>query len=1442
VDQSKNNLALTPEHDLSRPDKGPHQRRGFKDIPVGQKLGLIALALAVPIAILLIFLISRDMSQLNFALKERQGVEYIVPIRGMLEHLVQHKALAQAELSGLKVQESRLKELTALDEQIVQFKQMTDRYSVAFGSNELSNQFITTWEGLKDDFATLTPEESKKRHDALLKDILIPLIIQVGNQSNLILDPDLDSFYAMDLVVNKLPTLIENSSEGLYYSMVGLAKGVLNADDKANLNFILSQVDLAEQGVATSQRFIAESAPELKSQIDALVSKGSEAKQAYVDVINAKVLAPEVVQSNNPTQFFEAVKGTLDAKFETYDASLSILDNLLKARTERIQTNTLLTLAGVLIALLFAMALILYITQQITRPLAELNRVSQKVGRGDFSQIATIRSGDEIGQLVHSFNNSVVQLRDASQRQELEISRGQQLQTNIGQFLEIAMDIAQGDLTKRGKVSEDALGNVVDAINLMVEEISYTLKDVQETTRSVSNGANNMFNTTDTIAQSAQAQAHEAQKARREVATISTSIQQMAQTAASSAQAAERAVQASQEGRQAVNETLTGMQDIRREVQAISKRIKSLGDRSLEISEIVDTISRISRQTNLLALNAAIEASGAGEAGNRFAVVAEEVRKLAEDSAQSTQRVSALIKAVQSEVQEVVAGVETGTREVEAGYKVATQAGQRLEELSGIAQQTAQFAQAISLATTEQVDRVEQVGQVVEQMAEISLKSQDTVIQGREAAEELQTLASRLSENSHPTNDMLAASLMEGRKAKKDSPQPPHIQSTSAKTEGVKATLPGFGFLKSLTQGDKQKDHELDLETNAELVWGDTQQNGQSETSLKALSGGIKNTRSGFRFEDDSPGAKTLHDVQSNLIDFDEPSGVPSTNGVQSTNIEKMNRVRNKTLWDVSSEDDLEQVSSKPKEFIIDESNESAIQGKQPEMQPISYDLQTVSLELPFAAIPTSSQADIPTYQPPDVGVPASLQMPVQGRPRVKQLSRIQPGFSLNDRSVTQKLILSTATLLIPMALLIFAVVTQRQNTVVVLSAAITLGVSLACIMFALRQMTQPLSELKAISERVSQGDLSTLASIESHDEMGVVAQSLNHAIVQLREANQRRELDLEQSKHLQLNIADFLNVVIEIAQGDLTKRGRVSEDKLGNVVDAINLMTEEFNGLINDVQGAALLVSEGSGQMQGVTKTIAQKAQQQVLEAQKANQNVQGVIKSIRSMARNVDTSAKAAQQTLQASTMGQQSVSDTLMGMQSLRQDVQGVAVQVRQLGQHSQGITAISETISDIASQTSLLALGAALEAAGAGEAGRRFAVVADEVSRLAERSADSARQVTALVQNIQREVQMVVKHVEQSSTKADQSYQVATQAGQRLEEIAQIARQSAEITKAITQVTQEQVERVEQVGQVVQTITGLSEDSQLSVVQGGEAAERLQVLAVQLTKSLSRFKLN
>jgi twitching motility protein PilJ len=386
--------------------------------------------------------------------------------------------------------------------------------------------------------------------------------------------------------------------------------------------------------------------------------------------------------------------------------------------------------------------------RRITRPLGEIVRAAEQVGRGDLSHTVRVRSRDEIGQLARTFNDTVTRLRSQvtteTERDE-EKRRREDLQKNIAGFLETVTQIAQGDLSRRGEVTPDVLGNVVDAVNLMVEEIATLLADVRHAALRVAGSANDMLGATDQMASGAEKQAREATTVSREVETMSRSVQLVASNAASAANAAGQTLDAATRGEGAVRDSLAGMQRIRGEVQVISKRIKSLGDRSLEISEIVDTIEEIASHTNLLALNAAIEAAGAGESGVRFAVVADEIRKLAERAAKATKDIAARIRAVQAETQEAVVAMEEGTREVEAGYKVTIRAEESLKSIAGISKTSAELAQEISASSQQQVRGADGVVRAMRSIADVAVHTEQAVLQTRRTVDDLVKLADELT-------------------------------------------------------------------------------------------------------------------------------------------------------------------------------------------------------------------------------------------------------------------------------------------------------------------------------------------------------------------------------------------------------------------------------------------------------------------------------------------------------------------------------------------------------------------------------------------------------------------------------------------------------------------------------------------------------------------------
>jgi twitching motility protein PilJ len=226
--------------------------------------------------------------------------------------------------------------------------------------------------------------------------------------------------------------------------------------------------------------------------------------------------------------------------------------------------------------------------------------------------------------------------------------------------------------------------------------------------------SNNILLAADEMQAGATQQDQEITNTSSAVEELTVSMKQVSNNAEASAEAARRALDAAEQGNRAVRDTLEGMQRIRASVQATAKKIKSLGDRSLEISEIINVINDITEQTNLLALNAAIEAARAGEAGRGFAVVADEVRKLAEHSRSATKDIAALIKAIQAETNEAVVVMEDGTKEVEGGAQLADQAGRALDAISSVVRQSAELVQEISLASKQQVRGTEGVAHAMQ--------------------------------------------------------------------------------------------------------------------------------------------------------------------------------------------------------------------------------------------------------------------------------------------------------------------------------------------------------------------------------------------------------------------------------------------------------------------------------------------------------------------------------------------------------------------------------------------------------------------------------------------------------------------------------------------------------------------------------------------------------
>jgi methyl-accepting chemotaxis protein len=382
------------------------------------------------------------------------------------------------------------------------------------------------------------------------------------------------------------------------------------------------------------------------------------------------------------------------------------------------------------------------LNNRVLEPVKNLAAFAERFSQGDYRARAAVESGDDFGFIAENLNRSAESSSRAIFNQEAQ----ENLQKSVTEFLTIVSQIARGDLTLRGRVTNDALGNVVDSVNYMLDNFVKVLERVRKGAIDVQSSANEILIASEEMSTGAIQQDQEITNTSSAVEQLTVSMKQVSNNAEASAEAARRALDAAEQGNRSVRDTLEGMQRIRSSVQATAKRIKALGDRSLEISEIVNVINDITEQTNLLALNAAIEAARAGEAGRGFAVVADEVRKLAEHSRNATKDIAALIKAIQAETNDAVVVMEEGTKEVEIGAKLADQAGRALDAISTVVRQSAELVQEISLASKQQVRGTEGVANAMQIISNITRQTSQGARQTARTVEQMVHMSEQLNE------------------------------------------------------------------------------------------------------------------------------------------------------------------------------------------------------------------------------------------------------------------------------------------------------------------------------------------------------------------------------------------------------------------------------------------------------------------------------------------------------------------------------------------------------------------------------------------------------------------------------------------------------------------------------------------------------------------------
>jgi twitching motility protein PilJ len=348
-------------------------------------------------------------------------------------------------------------------------------------------------------------------------------------------------------------------------------------------------------------------------------------------------------------------------------------------------------------------------------------------------------------------------------------------------------------------------------------------------------------------------------------------------------------------------------------------------------------------------------------------------------------------------------------------------------------------------------------------------------------------------------------------------------------------------------------------------------------------------------------------------------------------------------------------------------------------------------------------------------------------------------------------------------------------------------------------------------------------------------------AVVMIRDTRRQLQEQASQNERNQAAILQLLDEIADLAEGDLTIHASVTENFTGAIADSINFAIDQMRGLVSNINDLSVQVAKAASETQSTASNLASAAENQAKEIGAASQAINEMAISIDQVSSNAAESAAVADRAVEIANKGSQVVHDTISGMDTIRGQIQETSKRIKRLGESSQEIGDIVSLINDIADQTNILSLNAAIQASMAGDAGRGFAVVADEVQRLAERSSAATKQIAALVKTIQTDTNEAVISMEQTTAEVVNGAKRAQDAGVALEEIESVSTSLAELIQNISNAARQQAASAGHISNTMNVIQEITAQTVGATDQTAVSIGKLATMANQMRESVEGFTL-
>ena len=698
-------------------------------------LGAVALpAAGVPAYLFL----TQTTAAIQTAKLEASGIAPAAKLLKVIQNTQQHRGLAAAFISGnASVAADRAAKETEVARAISTF----DPYI----KDSHNAKQAETWDKIKTDWTRIASETASQRTDArksfadhsALVATEMSLLDLLMDHFKLSFESDAATHFLIQATLAGLPQVAESLGQVRAFGAARLAEGerlaiaqrsgteldkeALTLTDRATMATLISAL-IAKTNQTTNQLSKAQTEEaRIKDKIAGRDQVAEEQIKHLANLAAAEISNAQRLQFTS-AEYIKQFTASINDQFKLIDTATAALNDELQLKVDGLLKRSFI-LSGVVIAfIIFAALLALLITRNITETVRLLQISVERVRHGDNTALGSIDAQDEVGDLGRTVNQLLAERMAAQRKAEAETEA---LNDSVISLLQTMQKLSEKNLTAKAPVTQDIVGTVSDAVNQHTEETSKVLYRVMQIADQVESSSIKLQGQADQVQATAEIERKGVEEMIRELATSTEAMNNVAQLTAKSHIASGDATRSTLSALNAVTGTMNGMNSIREMISETEKRIKRLGERSQEISGIVNLINTIAERTHVLALNASVQAAVAGDAGRGFAVVAEEVQRLAESSRNATAQIGTLVNNIQIETNDTINTVNKTISQVVQGTEFAEKAGVQMAETQKATDNLVDLVLQIAASLEVQIksaeilqNRVEDIGRSAEKTGE----------------------------------------------------------------------------------------------------------------------------------------------------------------------------------------------------------------------------------------------------------------------------------------------------------------------------------------------------------------------------------------------------------------------------------------------------------------------------------------------------------------------------------------------------------------------------------------------------------------------------------------------------------------------------------------------------------------------------------------------------